>query len=332
MRKRRFELEQADARQSKQFQRMLDSAKEKRVAPTPPPAGPQEVSPSEALERLTVAVQSNRVVIVAEEHQSPEHRAFGAAMLPALHAAGITHLALEASRQQPLDEAMRTGVVTPGTEAFAFEPQRAGLLRAAIALRLPIVAFDVAEEDEHWMLEHPDQSMAHREEVMARNIRQRIVEPCAESKVLVWVGMGHAQKRVGLVKMMADWLCEEMEQEPYSAYQVTGLGLRPGVDLVIRHPDATSFREHPSWLRTSKHLSVSGVVRPTEEYLVQLVPATERGGTPADQLLTQGDGEFKLLVLPGNYDLRVWNESAGLVHERPLAVTTDVQRLRVSGQ
>ncbi len=102
-------------------------------------------------------MQAHRLVILGEEHHQSEHRAFGARVLPLLKRAGITHLALETSDQARLDQAIQARAVTPATDGwFTAEPQRAALLRAAIALDLPIVAFDMDEADFAWMEEHPD--------------------------------------------------------------------------------------------------------------------------------------------------------------------------------
>lgn len=54
---------------------------------------------------------------------------------------------------------------------FTADPQRAALLRAAILLHLPIVAFDVDEADLAWMQAHPDESGEYRER------RLRVVRP-----------------------------------------------------------------------------------------------------------------------------------------------------------
>jgi len=330
LRAKRFELEKARVPKPWQLRQIFQSAKQGRAsALSPRLSAPPQAPAEDAVPRLIDAIESHQVVILAEEHHAPEHRAFGAHCMGQFRAAGITHLALETGHQEPLDEAMLTGLVTPATEGFAFEPQRAGLLRAAIEAGVPIVAFDVVDDDVRWMQEHPDEAMSYREELMARNIRERILEKDAAAKVLVWVGMGHAQRRSGLgLKMMIDWLSESLNQEPFSGYQLTGTGTRPGVDLLIRHSDPTYTRSRPSWLRTPERVSVQGTVEPAVEYLVQLTPGLERGVTPTDQLLTSSDGAFELLAPPGDYALRIWSK-AGLLHERALSLETAMSDLRV---
>jgi hypothetical protein len=213
-------------------------------------ADPREITLNEAAAALSQAVQERHAVILEEEHPQPEHRAFGARLIPRLRAAGITHLALEANAQAPLDAASRSGRIVPSTDWFAFEPQRAAVLRAALAAALPLVAFDMDTEDAAWLVAHPKEMFSYRERRMAEHIVERIFAREPSARVLVWVGHGHAQKGTRL-KMMAQYLWELAGDEPFSACQLTGAGRRPGVDVLIRHPPPTYTRGRPDWLRTA---------------------------------------------------------------------------------
>jgi hypothetical protein len=203
------------------------------------------------------------------------------------------------------------------------------LLRSALRLDLPIVAFDVDGGDLRWMQTHPQDAMAFRERRMAEHIVDRILAPYPDARVLVWVGHGHAQKLDMGVKMMALHLWDMGGDEPFSAYQLTGAGSRPGIDLLIRHPVPTYLRGRPDWLRRGRH-AVRGVVQSPGACLVQLQPAAEgSSSTPTDQLLTEDDGRFELLVPPDDYLLRVWTGAGQVSTPRPLAVTGDLDGLRV---
>lgn len=299
----------------------------------PAPAARREVPVDQALPLLEQAVRGNRIVILAEEHASPEHRAFGARVLPALAAAGVTHLALETGNQAALDDALRTGHVLPSTDGFAFEPQRAALLRTALGLGLPLVAFDVDADDMAQMQAAPNESVAFRERRMAEHLVERVLQPEPMARVLIWVGYGHAQKwsPPGFPRMMVQHLEHLADDAPFSAYQVSGPGRRTAVDLLIRHP-APEHRRHvrPEWLHTPDRRVVRGEVTPHHEYLVQLQLATEgTAGTPVDQLLTEADGQFQLLVPSGAYRLRVRSPEGRVVREQPLTVTGDVPGLRL---
>src|SRR2546429_180112 len=83
-------------------------------------------------------------------------------------------------------QAVRSQTVTPATDGwFTAEPQRAALLRAAIMLHLPIVAFDMDEADHAWMEEHPDESGEFREQRMAEHIIERVLQKEPAARVLI---------------------------------------------------------------------------------------------------------------------------------------------------
>jgi len=308
------------------------SAASATAIPDRPPAIP-ELGPDDAAARLSRVVPERRILILGEEHPSPEHRLLGARLIPHLRAAGITHLALETGAQAPLDEARRMGRVTPATGGFSFEPQRASLLRAALAAGLPVIAFDLDLADSAWLQAHPEADLfVERERRMAEHIVERILRPEPTARVLVWVGHGHGQKGTP-IKMMADYLWELAAEEPYSTYQLTGPGSRPGVDLLIRHPRPTYTHQRPDWLRQADRHAVAGQVEPSGACLVQLHLAAEgAAGTPVDQLLTDADGRFELLVPAGDYLLRLWSAAdERLILSRPLTINGSLADLRLPG-
>ena len=89
---------------------------------------------------------------------------------------------------------------------------------------------------------------------------------------------------------MALHLWEMTGDEPFCAYQLTSGGNRPGVDLLIRHPEPHYARGRPDWLCVDRH-SVQGWIDPRAACLVQLQPAAEGpSSTPTDQLLTDAPG------------------------------------------
>ncbi|MGI9147818.1 MAG: hypothetical protein ACR2IK_14915 [Chloroflexota bacterium] len=284
-------------------QAMREAAEREKILNTV--AAPQAIDLEQAPAALASAVRQHRVVVLGELHHHPEHRAFGARVLAHLRSGGVTHLALETGNQFTLDQAQREARIRPTTDPLSFEPQRAALLRAALRLELPIVAFDMDANDSKWLLNHPG-DMQFRERRMAEHIAERVLQPEPAARVLVWVSHQHGQKIERGLKMMAMHLWDITAEEPFSAYQLTGAGNYPGVDLLIRHPEPTYLRGRPDWLRVDR-LSVQGTIEPPAECLVQLHPAAEgTTSTPADQLLTEEDGQFELLVPAGDYPLRVW--------------------------
>ena len=174
--------------------------------------------------------QRRRVVMLNEEHWRPEHRAFGAALLPKLRRLGYRYLALETPDQGPLDEAMRRGRVTTTTDAYCYDPQRANLIRAALRCGMKIVAFDVSAADLPAPLrDDPLAATALREDRMAENIQNRILKNDPSAKIVVWVGMGHIAKRpldVGgkSVEFMALRFFKRTGIDPYCVNQVSDSG------------------------------------------------------------------------------------------------------------
>ena len=165
---------------------------------------------------------------------------------------------------------------------------------------------------------------------MAQHMQTRILERAPEARVLIWAGQGHGQKGTPL-KMMADYPSELAGEKPFSAYQLTGAGRRPGVDLLIRHPEPRYEHNRPDWLRTPERRSVRGTVEPGAEILVQLQRAAEgQTSTPVDQLLTGADGRFELLAAAGEYRLRVWSSEEEVALERRLSVGAAVEELRLA--
>lgn len=186
-------------------------------------------------------------------------------------------------------------------------------------------------EDSNWLLDHPAESFSYRERRMAEHIVERIFAREPSARVLVWVGHGHGQKGTRL-KMMAQYLWELTGEEPFSAYQLTGDGRRPGVDVLIRHPLPAYRHGRPDWLRTATACALAGTVDPPGTYLVQLHLATEGpSSTPLDQLLTDTDGVFELLAPVGDYLVRLWSPNEQLVHTQLIAVRGPVAGLRLEG-
>ncbi len=212
-------------------------------------------------------------------------------------------------------------------ESAAHRSQWAALLREAIALHLPIVAFDMDEADHAWMQGHPDESGEFRERRMAEHIIECILQQEPAARVLIWVGYGHAYKYCppGRLKMMAAWLWELSGEEPFSCYQQTGGLPQRWVDLVIRHPEPSYRNGRPAWLRTPDRCVVQGRIVPPASSLVQL-HLTQEGpaGTPIDQYLTEEDGAFELLAPKGAYLLRWWAPNGHVIGERPVMLRTEL--------
>lgn len=153
------------------------------------------------------AASKRRFMLVSEAHHVPAHRALGTSLLLPLRKLGFTTLFLETKYQSTLDAAMRSGIVTPGTDRFAFDPARATMIREALRLGYRLVAID------------PRPPELERELNMATIIHREMAAHPNE-RAIVWAGYAHVHKKGNYGrKMMAQWLWELTGDEPYSVYQ-----------------------------------------------------------------------------------------------------------------
>jgi hypothetical protein len=209
--------------------------REPRPAPPPLPSARELKAardvPLVPAEQLVLdAAREHQIVILNETHYHPEHRAFGARLIPRLRALGVKYFALETDGQGELDEAMRTGRVLVTTDPYAFEPQRAELLRAVLRSGMKMVAFDrLTSAEQAEVGRDPIRGIPAREAAMARNIDEQILHRDPGAKILIWVGMGHACKQPLEVNgkmepFMALRLWQRTGIEPFTIYQLTDSG------------------------------------------------------------------------------------------------------------
>lgn len=198
------------------------------------------------------AVKEHQVVILNEAHHQPEHRAFGARLMPRLAALGVKFVAIESGDQESLDAAAKSGQVKTDTDIYSWDPQRAALLRASIRAGIKLVAIDVLPKDQGGMQRESDR-IAFRETAMARQL-QELVDRAHGAKVLVWVGFSHALKtpqgKRG-IEWMAARFWKATKIEPYSIYQMSDEGDLPFDDPIYQlvSTAATASPQQPVAIR-----------------------------------------------------------------------------------
>jgi hypothetical protein len=339
-------------------------------------------TPVQPAERVVLnAIRSHQIVILNETHHQPEHRAFGERVVPNLKSLGVKCVAIEASSQEAIDRAVKSGNVRSDTDACCFDPRRAELLRTLIRNKLRIVAFDWLNTDDRAEIErHPEKAQWIRENAMARNIRDGILRAEPKAKILVWVGMGHACKEeIDGEEYMARRLWKLAGIEPYSIYQLSDCGRtspayalpvtgiyrlavhsarrqfsKPiaiqllkrktktpsdnpiytrmeatGIDTVILHPPMSSDSptNRPEWLHRTCPCEIRGFAsvdgEPGTKLLIQAVPTDgAKDCAPADQVLLNENGQYRLLVRAGGYVVNLWEQSPGQSSSK-VAWTTD---------
>ena len=131
----------------------LAMARSQHIAPRPLPvrarAAATRAARAEALLEdpaavLSRAADSHQVIMISEAHHVPEHRAYGASLLPMLKKKGFTILAMETLKAPvPAAPLGVSRVEAPGQlyGYYAREPQMAGLIRDALRLGFtPVVS------------------------------------------------------------------------------------------------------------------------------------------------------------------------------------------------
>jgi hypothetical protein len=273
------------------------------------------------------AMAAGRVVVLMERHALPESRWAGVRLLPALRRAGATHLAFEASDQEPLDRAQRDGVVR-GDRSLRVRSLARRAPQDGDARGLKLVAFDQPAEPAEI-----DRLLDRR---MAERIH-RLVSDGPHARVVVWTGGQHAWKRMpeyfsvpARHPTMAAVLAE-VGEEPFCVGQAVVRGSAHHDPGVLR-ADHTWAAEHgldavlvhfrgdrparPSWIDEGRRC----VTLPADgARLVQATPESEGpDAVPVEQLIARTD-QVDLMLDPGRYLCRGVDDADRTVWRRSLS-------------
>jgi hypothetical protein len=154
-------------------------------------------------ELVEIGFARSRVVMVNEAHngllRSVSCRRIGARLLPAAHAAGVRHLAMEALYPKFAAWANTRRIVPrPSTmmRGYLAQPEMLDLIAAALELGWTLVPYEADDRLQ------PSPGFAHRswehtnwrEDEQAKNLAGALA---GIDKLLVWCGNGHHSKRRG---------------------------------------------------------------------------------------------------------------------------------------
>ena len=140
-----------------------------------------------------------RVVMINEAHNGwlrcVRTRAIGLRILPAAHAAGVRHLAMEALWPPFAAEANTTRELPEIGHSYLAQPDMRVLIQAALALGWTLIPYEADTQHEPPTLSHA-QSVNWREEQQARNLISALGRLPKDAKLLVWCGNNHHSKRI----------------------------------------------------------------------------------------------------------------------------------------
>jgi hypothetical protein len=152
-----------------------------------------------AIAEIVARARNTRVVILDEDHLTPQDRAFGLEVARALRPLGYTMLAVEGLTRDRDDavslEKMRKlsadGYVRRASGYYLNDPVFADYLRQAMAMGYRLVSYESAGFTDE---KTEEAATARREQEEAENIARRALASDPNAKVLVYSGFHHAAK------------------------------------------------------------------------------------------------------------------------------------------
>jgi hypothetical protein len=173
-------------------------------------------------------------------------RVFGQRVLECAKAAGFTHLALEALREDGAAVTAR-GYVTPASGLYTREPQLARMVEEAIDLDYQIVNYDVLERSPGYLYTQDVDTFAAQQ---ATNLLAKTYATNPDIKVLVWTGPLQARKRPwipseGLSALSAAGRMVQAEAG-IEAYSLEQVALDPDQSVGPATPSGMHFAAGPN--------------------------------------------------------------------------------------
>jgi hypothetical protein len=158
-------------------------------------------TPSELVE---IGLARSRVLMMNEAHSGFRRclrtREVGLSVIPAAHAAGVRHLAMEALTPDFARQANATRHL-PEFGGYLGQPDMRRLMQAALDAGWNLIAYEA--EESRWEAQHgpltPEARLSMsftnwREEEQARNLAAALKSLPAQDKLMVWSGNGHLEK------------------------------------------------------------------------------------------------------------------------------------------
>lgn len=201
---------------------------------------PREWQPVDAVDAITEAAGSRRVVIVNEAHHDAHTRALTLALLPRLRAIGYKYFAAEALDARDTGLATRGFPVSTSGSEYVHDPIYGELVREALKLGYTVVPYEAVGSNGQ-----------ARETGQANNLFHRIFEHDPKAKVLIHAGYAHIDKtlgRLGNIRPMALELKRLAAIDPLCIDQTDVREDRPANELDAIHRAQADYRTQRSML------------------------------------------------------------------------------------
>lgn len=180
----------------------------------------------------------SRVVIVNECHDGPRRcartRRVGLALLPAAHAAGARHLAMEALDPEFARRANRERALPPA-EGYLGQPELRELMAAALGLGWDLLDYE-ADFERRPRRDGEEETLDEanwRDAQEAGNINRFLESSIPGTKLLIWCGASHQRKTPERWHAGGDWIrlgqrLVERGLEPFVLDQSVTVEYQPG--------------------------------------------------------------------------------------------------------
>ena len=147
----------------------------------------------DAVERIVELAKNEKIVILNEAHDMPQHRAFGLILAKALREAGFNYLAIE-TLALPDDKAgpVEFDFPTLGTGHYSVEPVFADFLRQANELKYQFIAYEISMAQRANRKGDQTDSILTREIAQAENIIEHVLNKDKDARLFMFVGYAHA--------------------------------------------------------------------------------------------------------------------------------------------
>jgi hypothetical protein len=302
-----------------------------------------EYKPLSALKEIGKAAEGRKVVMINEEHVTPQHRAFTRDLLPIMWAKGFRYFAAETfgtNFKDPKYPAQTTGF-------YSDDPVFGDMIRVALKLGFKLIPYESFTPCNP-IESKPNHCQNEREREQAQNLYDRTLKIDPSAKVFVHVGRGHNQK----IKMedwaMMGWHFKEISgvdplsidqmhsersarrfERPIYRYADAKWKIKEptvlidpkgsywggyGQDIVIFHPRTVRRLGRPTWLFTKEKRAIAiadklPAIRQAAvswPFLIQAFVESEgEDAIPMDQVIMQDAKDSPVLILSkGGYRIR----------------------------
>ena len=182
-----------------------------------------------AIEKIVELAKNQKIVILNEAHDMPQHRAFGLLLAKALRKAGFDYLAVETF-------ALPWGIAGPvkfkyptlETGHYSTEPVFGDFLRQANNMGYKMVAYEISMLQRSKKPTDQYDSILTREVTQAENIIKHVLEKDKNARLFMFVGYAHATENWKATPDGRElgWLAAQLKKktgiDPLTIDQVSG--------------------------------------------------------------------------------------------------------------